>query len=171
MPLKTSGNLCATKQESYLWKYLIDCLTIQQVTLVEGNRLSRNLLHSGQCTWPAIGEVVNGNDLVALIQQVNDAMGTNVASPSSYKHCSSACHFCIEKINHICIYAVEEKKKRQDHHTQTMLTSVNDKSADFKPTKDFKIIKLMPSKVWGQSPPCTPCLCWGTMRRDSNLRT
>lgn len=111
MPLKTSGNLCATKQESYLWKYLIDCLTIQQVTLVEGNRLSRNLLHSGQCTWPAIGEVVNGNDLVALIQQVNDAMGTNVASPSSYKHCSSACHFCIEKINHICIYAVEEKKK------------------------------------------------------------
>lgn len=48
------------------------------------------------------------------------------------------------------------KKKRQDHHTQTMLTSVNDKSADFKPTKDFKIIKLMPSKVWGAVTPLHP---------------
>lgn len=48
------------------------------------------------------------------------------------------------------------KKKRQDHHTQTMLTSVNDKSADFKPTKDLKIIKLMPSKVWGAVTPPAP---------------
>lgn len=86
----------------YLGKNAVYSVAIEEVTLVENGRLSRDLLHSGQRPSSAIGQVVNGNYLVALCEQVNDAVRPNVTSTTRHKHCLGcthlACKLCLEDL-------------------------------------------------------------------------
>lgn len=86
----------------YLGKYAVYSVTIKEVTLVENGSLSSDLLHPGQRPSSAIGQVVDGDHLVALCEQVNDAVGPNVTSTTRHKHCLGSthlgCQLCLEDL-------------------------------------------------------------------------
>ncbi|MPC50132.1 hypothetical protein E2C01_043954 [Portunus trituberculatus] len=86
---RLNGKQKTTKQVAtlyYLGKYFVHSLAIKKITLIEGDFLASYLLNPSECSRTAVGEVVNGNDFISFIQQVNNAVGPNVACATRHKH-------------------------------------------------------------------------------------
>ena len=63
----------------FLFENLFQGSPVQKVDLVEGDFLTRDLLHTVECFPAGIIEVVHNNHFITGVQKLNTGMGTDVA--------------------------------------------------------------------------------------------